>query len=116
MRVIILCLLFLIPTAIAADKGIFYILDEKFIDKISELPESSPVAEINIQQSSGYLAGWIDIVGYRDMSREKNVNYVPGNPADYVIVLGETGLFDGKRLMTPYEASGPDLKFDSITK
>jgi hypothetical protein len=40
MRVIILCLLFLIPTAIAVDKGIFYILDEKFIDNISELPES----------------------------------------------------------------------------
>ena len=116
MRVLILCLLFLIPTAIAADKGIFYILDEKFIDNISELPESNPVAEINIQQSGGYLAGWIDIVGYRDMSRENNISYVPGNPAEYAIVLGEAGLFDGKRLMTPSEASGPDVKFDSITK
>jgi hypothetical protein len=116
MKVIIVCLLFLIPTAIAADKGIFYILDEKFIDNISELPESSPVAEINIQQSDGHLAGWIDIVGYRDMSRENNISYVPGTPADHAIVLGEAGLFDGKRLMTPSEASGSDLKFDSITK
>jgi hypothetical protein len=116
MRVIILCLLFLIPTAIAADKGIFYILDEKFIDNISELPDSNPIAEINIQKSGGYLAGWVDITGYRDMSRENNINYVPGNPAEYAIVLSEAGLFDGKRLMTPSEASGSDRKFDSITK
>jgi hypothetical protein len=116
MRVIILCLLFLIPTAIAADKGIFYILDEKFIDNISELPESHPVPEINIKQSDGYLAGWIDIVGYQNMSRENNISYVPGNPAEYAIVLGDAGLFDGKELMTPLEASGSDMKFDSITK
>lgn len=116
MRVIILCLLLLILTAIAADKGIFNILDEKFIDNINELPESNPLAEINIQQSDGYLAGWIDIAGYRDMTMENNISYVPGNPANYAIVLGEAGLFDEERLMTPSEASGPDLKFDSITK
>jgi hypothetical protein len=116
MRSIILCLLLLVPTAIAEDKGIFAILDEKFIDNISELPQSNPTAEINIQQSDGHLAGWIDIVGYRDMSLENNISYVPGNPAEYAIVLGEAGLFDGERLMTPSEASGSDLKFDSITK
>jgi hypothetical protein len=116
MRSIILCLLLLVPTAIAEDKGIFAILDEKFIDNISELPQSNPTAEINIQQSDGHLAGWIDIVGYRDMSLENNISYVPGNPVDYAIVLGEAGLFDGERLMTPSEASGSDLKFDSITK
>ncbi len=116
MRVIFLCFLFLIPTSLAADKGIFNILDEKFIDNISELPESSPVPEINIQQSDGYLAAWIDIAGYRDMSRENNISYVPGNPAEYAIVLDEAGIFDGKRLLTPSEASGAALKFDSITK
>ncbi len=116
MRVIFLCFLFLLPTSLAADKGIFYILDEKFIDNISELPESNPVPEINIQQSDGYLAAWIDIVGYRNMSRENNISYVPGNPAECAIVLGEAGIFDGTKLLTPSEASGTALRFDSITK
>jgi hypothetical protein len=88
MRVIILCLLFLIPTiptAIAEDKGIFYILDEKFIDNISELPYSSGIPEVN-WQASGYIQAWIDITGFKQMSRENGIDYIPGSPEDFAIV------------------------------
>jgi hypothetical protein len=88
MRVIILCLLFLIPTtptAIAEDKGIFYILDEKFIDNISELPYSSGTPETN-WQASGYIHAWIDITGFKQMCRDNGIDYIPGSPEDFAIV------------------------------
>jgi hypothetical protein len=88
MRVIILCLLFLIPTiptAIAEDKGIFYILDEKFIDNISELPYSSGIPEMN-WQASGHIHAWIDITGFKQMSRDNGIDYLPGSPEDFAIV------------------------------
>jgi hypothetical protein len=85
MRVIILCLLFLIPTTLAEDKGIFYILDEKFIDNISELPYSSGIPEMN-WQASGYIHAWIDITGFKQMSRDNGIDYIPGSPEDFVIV------------------------------
>jgi hypothetical protein len=88
MRVIILCLLFLIPTiptAIAEDKGIFYILDEKFIDNISELPYSSGIPEVN-WQASGHIHAWIDITGFKQMSHENGIDYIPGSPEDFAIV------------------------------
>jgi hypothetical protein len=85
MRVIILCLLFLIPTALAEDKGIFYILDEKFINNISELPYSAGTPETN-RQASGYIHAWIDITGFKQMSRDNGIDYIPGRPADLAIV------------------------------
>jgi hypothetical protein len=87
MKVIILflCLLFLIPTAFAADKGIFYILDEKFIDNINELPDSAGNPDKQIQ-TSDHIEAWIDIVGFKQMTHENGSDYVPGNPADYAII------------------------------
>ena len=87
MKVIILflCLLFLIPTTFAADKGIFYILDEKFIDNINELPESAGNPDKQIQ-TSDHIEAWIDIVGFKQMMYENGSDYVPGHPADYAII------------------------------
>src|SRR5659263_86321 len=110
MRVIILCLLFLIPTAIAADKGIFYILDEKFIDNISELPESAGNPDKQIQ-TSGNIEAWIDIVGFNKMMRENGLDYVPGNPADHAIIQydakgTQSGIFDGIEKTISFTQSG----------
>jgi hypothetical protein len=82
---VIACILFLIPATFAADTGIFYILDEKFINNISELPPSSGTPDI-VWQQSGHIKAWIDIVGFNKMMQENGVNYVPGNPTDYAIV------------------------------
>ncbi|HWQ96163.1 MAG TPA: hypothetical protein VN368_02200 [Candidatus Methylomirabilis sp.] len=84
-----LCLLFLIPTTLAADKekGIFYILDEKFIDNINELPYYAGNPDKQIQ-TSGHIEAWIDIVGFKQMIHENGFDYIPGsgNPADYAII------------------------------
>jgi len=87
-----------IPTTIAEDKGIFYILDEKFIDNISELPYSSGTPEVN-WQASGYIHAWIDITGFKQMSRDNGIDYIPGGPEDFAIVQ-----YDAK------------AKFGSVTK
>jgi len=110
MKVIILCLLFLIPTAFAEDKGIFYILDEKFIDNISELPESAGNPDKQIQ-TSGNIEAWIDIVGFNKMMRENGLDYVPGNPADHAIIQydakgTQSGIFDGIEKTISFTQSG----------
>lgn len=37
-------------------------------------------------QESGHVRGWIDIVGFKDMIRENDTDFVPGNPSDFAIV------------------------------
>ena len=113
MRALILCLLFLVPTALAADKGIFYILDEKFIDNINELPYSAGNPDRHIQ-TSGNIQGWIDIVGFNKMMRENGQDYVPGNPADHAIVQYDAegtqpGIFDSIEKTVSFTQSGNKL-------
>lgn len=74
-----------LDSASAENMGIFSILNETFIGDIKELPYSAGVPDQNIQ-SSGYIKGWIDIVGFKQMASENGVDYVPGRPEDYSIV------------------------------
>lgn len=37
-------------------------------------------------QESGYVRGWIDIVGFREMIRENDTDFVPDNASDFAIV------------------------------
>jgi hypothetical protein len=67
----------------------FSMLNESYIENISELPYSPGVPEKNIQ-SSGHIEGWIYITGFRKMAREDGIDYVPGDPADYAIVQYDT--------------------------
>jgi hypothetical protein len=105
MRVIILCLLFLIPTiptAIAEDKGIFYILDEKFIDNISELPASTNLKPdiswtpsnwgdlCRRDRSPAFIFGWIDIIGYRNMEQIDGQEYINEPVKDAAIIQYQT--------------------------
>jgi hypothetical protein len=105
MRVIILCLLFLIPTiptAIAEDKGIFYILDEKFIDNISELPASNNLKPdiswtpsnwgdlCRRDRSPAFIFGWIDIIGYRNMELIDGQEYINEPVKDAAIIQYQT--------------------------
>ncbi len=108
-----MCLLFLIPPALAVDKGIFYILDEKFIDNISELPYSPGNPDKQIQRS-GNIEAWIDIVGFNKMMRENGIDYVPGNPADHAIVQYDAkgrqpGIFDSIEKTVSFSQSGNSL-------
>ncbi len=108
-----MCLLFLIPTTFAADKGIFYILDEKFIDNINELPDSAGNPDKQIQKS-GNIEGWIDIVGFNKMMRENGLDYVPGNPVDHAIIQYDAkgtqpGIFDSIEKTISFTKLGNNL-------
>ncbi len=70
--------------------GILEDLNRTYISNINELPYSSGTPEKNIQ-TSGHISGWIDIVGFKDMIMDDGVYYVPGNPADYAIVMADAG-------------------------
>ena len=86
----------LTPTSISMTipNDIFQILDEKYIDNITDLPYSTGIPDKNIQ-SSNHIRGWIDIVGFNKMSRDNNIYYVPGKPEKYAIVQEDAwGKFD----------------------
>jgi len=113
MRHIIFCLLFIIPISFAADNGIFYILDEKFIDNISELPESTGNPDKQIQ-TSGNIEAWIDIIGFNKMTRENELDYVPGNPVEHAKIQydakgTQSGIFDSIEKTISFTQSGNNL-------
>jgi hypothetical protein len=111
MRVIILCLLFLIPTAIAEDKGIFYILDEKFIDNISEnltqynnsLYENIGISIVNISGLNKYTIQYEDDIATYWIKKAhveqtaKGVYFANVTPAEFLELKGKNisryGLF-----------------------
>jgi hypothetical protein len=113
MKLIFFCFFFLIPTSFAADNGIFYILDEKFIDNISELPDSTGNPDKQIQ-TSGNIEAWIDIIGFNKMTRENELDYIPGNPEDHVIIQydakgTQSGTFDSIEKTISFTQSGNNL-------
>ncbi|NJD76247.1 MAG: hypothetical protein FIB08_04020 [Candidatus Methanoperedens sp.] len=65
--------------------GILEDINETYIHNIDALPYSPGIPEKSIQ-TSGHITGWIDIVGFRQMTRDNGTDYVPGSPADYAIV------------------------------
>lgn len=96
-KMIVSTLLFLLLISISQaseNKGIFQILDEKYIDNITDLPYSNGIPDKNIQ-SSGHIRGWIDIVGFNKMSKDVNTFYIPGKPETYAIIQEDVwGKFD----------------------
>ena len=65
--------------------GILEDISKTYIHSINELPYSPGIPEKSIQKS-GHISGWVDIVGFRQMIRDKGIDYVPGIPSDYAIV------------------------------
>jgi hypothetical protein len=87
--------------ASTSSAGINELFNTKFVNTVYDLPDSSGIPDIN-RQTSGNIEAWLDIVGFKEMVQEDGVDYVPGPPENYAIVL--------------YEASGsPPGTIDSIT-
>jgi hypothetical protein len=84
------------------NKGLFAILDEKYIENIGDLPFSPGNPDMVIQ-SSNDINAWIDITGYRGMIIEGNESFINDTPEHAAIVQ--------------YDASGnPPGYLDGITK
>lgn len=79
MLMVLLC----VPTS--ATSSIFSILDDSYIKNISELPYSDGNPDKNIQVS-GNIRGWIDITGFKNLTKKNNTYYVNDNPASLAII------------------------------
>ncbi len=100
LEVIIVVFAMLSIPPVSASSGIFSILDDSYIQTVSELPYSAGTPDKNIQ-SSGHIRGWIDIVGFHDVARMNGIDYINGSPADKAIIQ--------------YDAWGVDVSVDSVT-
>ncbi len=82
----LIIMILLIPIVTAGeDKGIFAVLDEKYIDSINQLPYSAGTPYIN-RQTANNIEAWVDITGFKEMMREDGIDYVSGPPEKYAII------------------------------
>ncbi len=107
----ILVVLAIIPQIAAA--GLFDILDEQYISDISQLPYSGGLPDNNIQEQ-GNIRGWIDIVGFRNLSKEGDKYFILGDPASSAIVQSnaqgmQPGYQDSITKDLSFSQSGSDL-------
>ena len=72
------------------------ILEKKYLDFAHALNYSGVYDPDKTVQQSGHISGWIDIVGYDNMTCIDGVYYITGAPEDHAIVkhkLWDTGLY-----------------------
>jgi hypothetical protein len=100
---LLLILMFMIPSVNAYD-GIFKILDERYVENVSDLPiatnlnpDKTLTPDLNWidehcggDTSNNCIFGWVDILGYKNSVRIGDTYYVQGNPADSAIIQYET--------------------------
>ncbi len=82
---LILIMSILIPIAGAAQDNIFDVLNEQYITQISELPYSPGNPTVEWRQQ-GHIRAWIDIVGFRNMTKVGQEYFIQGEPADAAMV------------------------------
>jgi hypothetical protein len=96
-----------------AEAGLFDILNEPYISDISELPYSSGNPSVSWQES-GNIRGYVEIVGFRNLSRDGEKYYILGDPARLAIVAGDAaanppGIFDSIDKTISFTQSGNNL-------
>jgi hypothetical protein len=102
MRLSILSILIIIsiyPCSGYTGASIQDVLDERYIFNISELPYSPGTPQIKMQEHD-HIRGWVDIVGFRNLSRKGDTYYILGDPVSLAIVAGDAkanppGVLDG---------------------
>lgn len=103
----------LIPTTVGTMHNIFDIIDEQYITHISELPYSSGIPSVEWKKD-GHITAWIDIVGFRNMTKERGEYFIHGDPDDMAIVQYGTDHdikenFDSITSTVSYTQSGNNL-------
>jgi hypothetical protein len=73
----------------AGSADINEVFNTQFVNSAYDLPFSAGTPEMN-WQSSGYIRAWVDITGFRQMSRDNGIDYIPGLPADMAIIQYDT--------------------------
>lgn len=90
------------PIAPVILPGLFDILKEKYITDISELPYSPGSPDVQWQKQ-GHIKAWIDIVGFKNLTKYNGTYFINRNPTELAIVQ-----YDAKGEVSGY--------IDSITK
>ena len=78
-------ILFFIPYA--SSDIIQDILDIEYISSTVELNNYDDINPDKVIQSSNHIFGWIDIAGYRNLTKKNDNYYIQGDPLDSVIIL-----------------------------
>jgi len=63
------------------------ILDLEFISSASDLNNYDDLHPEKLIQSSNHISGWIDIVGYYNLTKKNDNYYIQGNPINSIIIL-----------------------------
>lgn len=82
-RVRIIILFMILPQIASA--GLFDILNENYIESINELPYSAGIPSVEWQHQS-HIKAWVDIVGFKNLTKENGVYLIQGDPASLAIV------------------------------
>jgi hypothetical protein len=77
--------LILVILAAPVQAGLFEDLQQDYIDNINDMPYSSGRPAIEWQQN-GNIRAWLDIVGFRNLSRDGEKYFILGDPASLAIV------------------------------
>lgn len=83
--VFVMILIAPVPATSNPDTTIFSILNDSYIQNVYELPYFSGIPDKNIQQS-GNIRGWIDITGFRNLTKKNVTYYVNANPSTLAIL------------------------------
>lgn len=82
-RIRILIVFIILPQIASA--GLFDILNENYIESINELPYSAGIPSVEWQHQS-HIKSWVDIVGFKNLTKENGVYFIQGDPASLAIV------------------------------
>ncbi len=72
----------------ASSASMFDVLDEPYIQTVDELPYSAGIPSVEWTQN-GNIAGYIDVIGFRNMTMRNGTQYIYGDPANLAIVAGD---------------------------
>ncbi len=63
-------------------------LNSAYVSSVLQLPAIGDAKPDKIEQSSGHIRGWIDIVGFKEVAKlnGSEVNYINGTPSDKAII------------------------------
>jgi hypothetical protein len=116
---IFLNLILIIPVASAStstdddSKFLDTIQNQKFVATVDQLPYTTVSPEIN-WQTNGNIKGWVDIVGWKNLTRVGDTFYTYGTLADTIIVDGgsiglQSGIKDSITNTYSFSQSGVKL-------
>jgi hypothetical protein len=79
-------------------------LNDAFVSNVSQLPaiDDGRLKPDKVEQASGHIRGWMDIVGFREIARVNCIDYINGTSSEKVVIR--------------YDAWGEEVSVDSVTK